>query len=228
MRKWNRPAAPPELTTRKAELTEKFVAECEKIGRTADCSWPSVTYPETGEKETLPRMFSRITAAHCSYCDSLMGYSSPDTIDHFLPKSRPEYRQLAYEWSNLYHCCFTCNQAKRARFDEDALRPDEPGYEFSRYFRYHRDGSISIIANPGEDRRRAEATLALLNLDKSEELLRDRAQEFGKRLKQREHLLLRPRSFESADALRGFAALKVPDFEDRPFRDWYDQDREQC
>lgn len=228
MRKWNRPAAPPELTTRKEELTEKFVAECKKTGRTADCSWPAVTNPVSGEKETLPRMFSRITAAHCSYCDSLMGYTSPDTIDHFLPKSRPEYRHLAYEWSNLYHCCFSCNLAKGSRFDECALRPDEPGYEFSRYFRYHRDGKLSIIAAEGEDRRRAEATLALLKLHENERLIADRKREFGQRLKKREHLLLRPRPGTGPEAIRGFASLKVPDFEDQPYRDWYDQDREQC
>ncbi|MCB1132300.1 MAG: hypothetical protein KDN05_14310, partial [Verrucomicrobiae bacterium] len=161
MHRWTRPPEPAELSAKCEELTKAFIAEKNASGKTPHCKWPHVTNAD-GEVETLQKMFSRHTHEHCNYCDSIMRYSSRDTIDHFLPKSI--FPDLSYAWENLYLCCDGC-QRKGTDFDREVLRPDEPGYSFARYFRFHLDGNISVIARKDPDRRRAEITIRVLKLD---------------------------------------------------------------
>jgi hypothetical protein len=74
---------------------------------------------------------------------------------------------LAYEWTNLYACCTSCNKAKGESEPGDAIRPDEPGFSFNRYFLREYDGSI--VPNPSAnelEQSRALATIRLLKLNR--------------------------------------------------------------
>jgi uncharacterized protein (TIGR02646 family) len=218
MHPWSRPEEPEELRTQRAALTRAFVKEHRTTGKTPSCDWPKVKKAD-GELVTLQKLLSEHTGKHCSYCDNLMGYSSRDTIDHFLPKKH--FPCLAYVWSNLYLCCDGC-QRKGVRFNKRALRPDEPGYSFSRYFRYRSDGQICVIAADETDRERAEITLKVLDLNDLE-LVRDRNKAFM------EHLV--PRRRPLRPGLNARIAMAMLDtqrrsFEDKPFRDFFVQDDE--
>lgn len=218
MHPWKRPKEPDELRRHRPTLTRAFVKERRATGKTPSCDWPKVKNAE-GELVTLQKLLSEHTAQHCSYCDSVMGYSSRDTIDHFLPKKH--FPCLAYVWSNLYLCCDGC-QRKGTRYDKKALRPDEPGYSFSRYFRYRSDGQISVIAAGEEDRERAEITLEVLDLN-DHELVKDRRMAF------RLHSKIRMRPLRPGlDARVAMAMLETQrqTFEDKPFRDFFSQDAE--
>lgn len=216
MHRWQRPKEPEELRAQKAVLTQEFVAEKRQTGKTPACKWPKVRNAQ-GKQVTLQAFLSEATAKHCNYCDSWMGYPSRDTIDHFLPKSL--FPCLAYVWKNLYLCCDGC-QRKGTHFHKDALRPDEPGYEFARYFRYLRNGEIQIIAQDEEDRRRAAITLEVLDLN-DEDLVSERAREFRVNLAPRRRPFPKPGLDAKTASLR--QAANEDDSEDKPFRDFFQQ-----
>ena len=218
MHPWSRPEEPEELRTQRAALTRAFVKEHRSTGKTPICDWPKVRNAD-GELMTLQKLLSKHMEQHCSYCDSLMGYPSRDTIDHFLPKKH--FPCLAYMWSNLYLCCDGC-QRKGTRFDKKALRPDELGYSFSRYFRYASDGRLIVIATDETDRKRAQITLDVLDLNDAE-LVKDRSTAF------RVHLMPRRRPLRPGlNARTAMAMLENQrrSFEDKPFRDFFVQDDE--
>jgi len=59
----------------------------------------------------------------CGYCESILGLSSPKTIDHYRPKKKVKenskhkgYSWLVCEWSNLIACCQLCNNKKHISF----------------------------------------------------------------------------------------------------------------
>ena len=217
MHPWTRPPEPAELSANRDELTRAFIAEKKATGKTPPCKWPKVINPDGGQ-ETLQEMLSRDTNEHCNYCDSTMRYSSRNTIDHFLPKSLSQFEHLVYEWSNLYLCCDDC-QRKGISYDLNALRPDEAGHLFERYFRFHRDGRISVIAREDTDRERAEITIKVLKLDHYD-LTKNRQQEFHRNAKQRKRPL-RPGLSRQTALLRD-ECLKVS-YDDLSYRDFYAQ-----
>lgn len=219
MHSWSRPEEPVELRSQRAELTRAFVMEHRATGKTPNCKWPKVTNAN-GEVVTLQKLLSDHTAQHCAYCDNLMGYSSRDTIDHFLPKKH--FPCLAYVWGNLYLCCDGC-QRKGTRYDKRALRPDEAGYQFSRYFRFKLDGSICAIAGDKSDHERAEITIEVFDLNDSD-LVRDRCKAF------RVHAIprmrpLRPGLDERTAQSRDEVLRAGMSFDDKPFRDFFAQER---
>ena len=216
MQAWTRPPEPPELRSQRAALTLAFLIKRKETGKTPSCDWPKVQN-ESGEMETLQELLSRQTLKHCCYCDGYMGYCSRDTIDHFLPKKY--FSLLAYKWSNLYFCCDGC-QRKGSDYHRRALRPDEPGYTFSRYFRSHRNGLITIIAEEKSDYERAEITLKTLKLNHPK-LVEDRALEFNKSLSPRRRPL-RP-GLDQTTALKWFSTQETTNLS-RPYRFHYPQD----
>ncbi|MBK8038884.1 MAG: TIGR02646 family protein [Verrucomicrobiaceae bacterium] len=218
MHPWNRPQEPAELRTQRAALTRAFVKKRRATGKTPRCKWPKVRNA-TGELMTLQKLLAEHTGRHCNYCDNLMDYTGPKTIDHFLPKSR--FPCLVYVWSNLYLCCTYC-QRKGTRYNKKALRPDELGYSFSRYFRYHRDGTMSVVANDKTDQERAEITLRLLDLN-DDEMVKDRRRAFMQHQVPRRRPLRAGLDSYTA-SLRD--AVQRPSFEDKPFRDFFSQEQE--
>jgi uncharacterized protein (TIGR02646 family) len=111
-----------------------------------------------------------MTDSRCAYCD---GYPIDDTgeeqVDHFRPKTRPEFYHLVCAWENLFLTCSACNKAKLHQWDDKLLRPDEQGFDFSRYFTYRTDSGDLVPNNAAspEDQNRAKTTISMLNLNRA-------------------------------------------------------------
>lgn len=118
--------------------------------------------------EDTRQLLNEMTQGHCAFCDGgELGAMSRETIEHFKPKSRAEFRRFAYQWENLYPCCDQCQSQKREDFDEQLLVADERGYQFDDYFIVdYVNGELQ--PNPlatDENQRRAQITLELYGLN---------------------------------------------------------------
>jgi uncharacterized protein (TIGR02646 family) len=118
---------------------------------------------------------------HCSFCDHFpVSPPSDDTIEHFQPKA--DFPLDAFKWTNLYYCCRFC-QKKEGPFSSSVLRPDEPDYDFDRYFFWDfTQGTIEVNkdASP-EDQTSAEATRTYFRLNEGHPTLRK--MQFHRRMK---------------------------------------------
>ncbi len=113
---------------------------------------------------------SAMTDQHCAYCDGFpLDATGREEVDHFKPKSRPEFYPLVCDWTNLFLCCTACNGAKREQWDADLLRPDAPGYAFEAYFEYRFDtGELRPASTASaEAQRRAGRTIEILDLNRA-------------------------------------------------------------
>ncbi len=111
----------------------------------------------------------------CWYCERRCAVGQEagglaKTVDHFRPLSR--FPELAYEWSNWIFSCYRCNsENKQDRWHElgyvdPTARDEEERPEH--YFDYDRKTG-DIVPRPsltGNDKRRAESTIADLGLNK--------------------------------------------------------------
>lgn len=111
-----------------------------------------------------------ITGGHCAYCDGHpIDALGEDQVDHFKPKTRPEFYMLVGDWGNLFLACYACNKSKLAQWEDALLRPDDPEFSFERYFIYLSD-SGKLDPNPrasDADRFRAERTIAIFDLNRA-------------------------------------------------------------
>ena len=133
---------------------------------------PEFEWYRTGGKSArewiLPDLRS-MNQGHCCFCDAFpIADTSKEPIEHFRPKSRPEFYCLAYTWTNLFYCCDFCNSEKGETWDEKFLNPDANDYSFERYFMFdHTTGAISPNPKATEtDQARAQATITAYGLDK--------------------------------------------------------------
>jgi uncharacterized protein (TIGR02646 family) len=113
---------------------------------------------------------AHMTASHCSYCDGVpLDATGNDEIDHFCPKSRPEFYELVCAWENLFLICTRCNGAKRDQWEPALLRPDDADYSFSRYFLFNFDtGALEPAPGMTEGaRHRALRTIEILDLNRT-------------------------------------------------------------
>lgn len=62
-------------------------------------------YRHLAIKRALALMFH----GKCAYCESKIRHVDYGHIEHFRPKSKPEFRSLAFEWGNLFLSCAVCN-----------------------------------------------------------------------------------------------------------------------
>ena len=110
----------------------------------------------------------------CWYCERLcqaaseVGGRSP-TVDHFRPLSR--FPELAYEWSNWIFSCYRCNgENKQDKWPALGYVDPGAGDERERPERYFDYDLLTgeIVPHPslaGDDRRKAEGTIADLGLN---------------------------------------------------------------
>lgn len=171
MRKFTRLPAPEFLAAR----WERWGVEWEERQRAGGSFHWHVVDKEPVNQKLLPALKAQ-TQDHCSFCDNYpINPPSPDTIEHFRPKSR--FPREAYQWSNLYYCCGCCQQ-KGDEFDEALLRPDAQDFDFDRFFRWEFSRGellVNELASP-EDQQRAEVTIRLYRLNEGHPFLRRRAQ----------------------------------------------------
>ncbi len=153
MRKMDRLPCPQILIDRGTEWTEQHGGSG---------YWPTINRKKLNHI-LMDEGLRGQTQAHCSYCDSFpISPPGDETIDHFRPKaSHPE---LAYIWENLFYCC---NYCQRKNYEQGLLKPDEPGYEFERYFQWDFE-SLHVLPNEvatTEDQYRATLTIRCLKLN---------------------------------------------------------------
>jgi len=93
------------------------------------------TFSWHGIQDKLLGELKLMTKNHCAFCDDLLfpEVGEIGNIEHFKPKSK--FKDLAFDWENLYPICSRCNGTKNNRFDSLLLRPDEQGYKYSEWFR---------------------------------------------------------------------------------------------
>jgi uncharacterized protein (TIGR02646 family) len=128
-------------------------------------SWPNI------DKKSLNHHLSPLLKAqtdeHCSYCDKFPLMKGDETIDHFKPKSNPDFYLLVCNWANLYIACKACQDAKMTKFSSHLLAPDAIEYEFLRYFIYNfREHKIE--KNPRStdiDQQKALTTIEIFDLN---------------------------------------------------------------
>jgi uncharacterized protein (TIGR02646 family) len=129
-------------------------------------SWRWPIKDGTPVNQPILAVLKEQSARHCSFCDGFPVDSlSVETIEHFYPKS--VYPGRAFEWKNLFYCCTRCQAAKKERFDDALLKPDEAGYEFGRYFVCdYTTGRIEPNpASSSDEQQRALATIDLYQLN---------------------------------------------------------------
>lgn len=93
----------------------------------------------------------------CCYCTGSTNEKGGEEnfdIEHFRPKSRPEFASLAFTYSNLYYACRGCNLAKGARWPDPEdlekwfIDPCEEAL-YPQYLRISESGQIVAQHPPG-------------------------------------------------------------------------------
>ncbi len=134
MRRYTREASPDFLTTRWEQWGERY-----KNNRIRSYGfvfkWP--TFQGKKINTLLEPALSNQTDGHCSFCDTYPDRGKEYSIDHFKPKSNPEYYNIVCQWENLYICCHNCQRSKVEQFNENILRPDSEEYSFEDYYIYN-------------------------------------------------------------------------------------------
>jgi len=119
-------------------------------------------------KKTLVEMFH----GKCAYCESKIRHVDYGDIEHFRPKSKPEFRNLVFEWENLFLACSVCNgpSFKGDRFPEAAeggppVNPcdDRPEEHLEFVF-----DTVTKLATVASKTVRGKTTVDLFGLNRSE------------------------------------------------------------
>ena len=167
MRKQTRPTA-PDLLREHSERWSREWAELRQQNPSATFQWRKIDGKPV--RELLLPILREMTQEHCAFCDYFQfDVVSPETVEHFKPKSRPEFYDHVYAWGNLYYCCSRCQSAKGEKWDDRLLRPDDPEYLFEKYFqRDYLTGEIHPNAVASiEIQECARATIDLYGLNRS-------------------------------------------------------------
>ncbi len=164
MKAQTRPQEPEIFAKYSAQWNQQWT-RLRESNPSASFDWYSID-GKTAREWALPEL-ETMNQGHCSFCDNFPLDEGDHPIEHFRPKTDPDFYHLAYEWKNLYYCCTTCNGSKREQFDERLLAPDEPDYDEYRYFLFDFE-SGGITPNPRADpldQERAQITIDMYKLD---------------------------------------------------------------
>lgn len=119
-------------------------------------------------KDALVAMFH----GKCAYCESRINHIDYGHIEHFKPKSLPEYYELAVDWSNLLLACGRCNgpENKGVKFPGSAeggplVNPteDDPAIHFR--FDFDTGTKLASVLDHSE---RGKTTVKVLGLNRRE------------------------------------------------------------
>jgi hypothetical protein len=156
-----RAAEPTFLTVKKKEWTDDYISNENK-----KFHWHA-------KHDELLRELKSMTNHHCAFCDDVLypkSGPSPE-IEHFKPKNK--YKELAFDWANLYPICSHCNKTKNERFDDLLLRPDESGYQYSDWFRFNYiTFELEPIKLGNSNWMRAAMNVSIYGLNKPDKLTR--------------------------------------------------------
>lgn len=159
MKKLIRTAQPVCLAAGFQEWTDRYVT-ARFANPAANFRW----YSNSCYQDIRAALLS-MTQHHCAFCDGFVGTEGRETVEHFRPKS--VYPQEAFLWGNLFPCCDVCQSAKRERYDDLLLKPDEETYRFAHFFICNY-GTGELQPAPEistDDQRRAEKTVEFYGLN---------------------------------------------------------------
>lgn len=149
----------PDFLTERWEAWGVEYADRKRHKLSAQFTWDKPGFQKINQR-ILPVLRAQ-TQDHCSYCDHWPPRLGDETIDHFKPKGDERFYDLAYQWENLYFCCWHCQKSKGERYDEATLWPDDPDYTFNRYFIF-KTTTGEVEPNPAaspEEKIRAVVTI---------------------------------------------------------------------
>ena len=198
MRKLNRipidtPDCLKELDTNSGKTvqqlyTERWKKRVIKFQRGQIKNSPSFNWYQLDIK--LRELLSNSSKNHCAFCDCQFSerLSVHFPIEHFYPKIKEPDK--AFEWSNLFPICTTCNTCKGDYFDDKLIKPDLPNYKFNDFFIFnYKTGEIEANPSATKDKQeRANETIKTYGL-KEMELCKDRINEldFYQKFKDRQN-----------------------------------------
>lgn len=164
MNKMSRTATPKCLIENEQKWTQDWMA---KINTGKKFVWHK--YKNRNVGHILVDELTPLTLGHCSYCDmqSVTRGGSKPSIDHFRPKAT--YRELAFQWENLFLCCGQCQEYKKGEFpiENEPLKPDSNEYTFDYWFEIE-FSTGKINPNPllrDDEKERAKETCKWLGLN---------------------------------------------------------------
>jgi uncharacterized protein (TIGR02646 family) len=109
-------------------------------GKAVSFKWRKNLYPE------MLRHLREMVQDHCTFCDGFPNDTSPETIEHYEPKTL--FPLIAYKWENLFYCCWKCQKEANESPFQLTLRTDASDYSFDRYFYYdNQDGEVKVMEN---------------------------------------------------------------------------------
>lgn len=163
MRKLHRPEAPECWITHSpqwnADYSQRILANPKYV-----FVWRKKKTCFSVAKSTLLEMTQR----HCAFCDAKVKVKKGESIEHFKPKEL--YPLEAYSWTNLFPCCYVCNNAKGVKFSQNLLKFDDVDYAFFKYFEVEfKTGKVN--PKPGLtliEQESAENTINFYNLNDEE------------------------------------------------------------
>lgn len=133
-----------------------------------DFKW--ATYKRQKVNQLIEGTLKNMTQNHCAFCDGYPVKQLAKTIEHFEPKTM--FPEKSHLWTNLFYCCFNCQNSKLENYSNLLLKPDLLSYSFERYFIYRADGeAVNLHPNPRateNDQRRAKITIDLYGLNEHE------------------------------------------------------------
>lgn len=115
-------------------------------------------------RDAFEPLVSRL-GLYCSYCERRIPTNL--AVEHIQPKDLPSYRHLERRWENFLLGCVNCNSTKGDKdvVLSDVLLPDRDNTAAA--FSYREDGRLEVRSGlTPAGRTKAEATLALVGLDK--------------------------------------------------------------
>lgn len=96
-------------------------------------SWPKIDKSQSYSyhKDTIRQQSSNDSKNKCVYCglhESQFGGERNFQVDHFRPKSFPEFQHLDNDYNNLYWACCVCNNLKRDDWPSNDISPEDICY----------------------------------------------------------------------------------------------------
>jgi uncharacterized protein (TIGR02646 family) len=159
--------APPDFLVENAKKWNNQWVLAKNKNAGAAFNW--YKFQKTPINQLIYPLLEAQNEGHCAYCDAFPPKISDKTIDHFKPKSNPDFYQFAYDWTNLYHACNDCQRAKMEQFSENLLQPDDENFRFERFFIYNFTNH-QIEVNPiaaDHDQIKANKTLEILQFNEN-------------------------------------------------------------
>lgn len=128
--------------------------------------------PKKGTRDYWSPFKSYLADGFNNLCGYSVMYEPVGTVDHY--RSRENYRDLAYEWSNLRFASAWINSSK-GTLDDQVLDPFDLGED---WFEILLPSLQLVLTNkvPPQQRQKAEFTLERLRLRDDERVLRQRQQ----------------------------------------------------